>query len=56
MTNYCKSLFDKQPQSAVLNSPFGSKEARIRMIGTLRLPDKMPGGNGNARRLALGCE
>ena len=44
MTNYCKSLFDKQPQSTVLNSAFGSKKARIRMIGTLRLPDKMPGG------------
>ena len=56
MTNYCKSLFDKQPQSTVLNSAFGSKKARIRMIGTLRLPDKMPGGDGNARRLPLGCE
>ena len=56
MTNYCKSLFDKQLQSTVLNSAFGSKKARIRMIGTLRLPDKMPGGDGNARRLPLGCE
>ena len=44
MTNYCKSLFDKQLQSTVLNSAFGSKKARIKMIGTLRLPDKMPGG------------
>ena len=41
MTNYC---FLIKSRKAVLNGAIGSEEAKIRMIGALRLPDKMPGG------------